>query len=106
MLKLALPGVSPLLSCAEVADEVADAAADAELAEATIAEASATEIVLVETVTPEEAVAVALSEEPDEEPEFELDPSENEPEIAAELSCSGLLSKKTIVGPATMFPMN
>ena len=103
---LAVAGISPLLSSADVGVEPsADAVA---LALARILLASSGEI--VEVLMEVEIVLLPLSTvvepeslDPESEPELEI--LDAEPVIARLLRSCGELSMKAIVGPATMLPM-
>lgn len=89
------------LSAATVPDAL-DAVA-VPLAESRMLDASSGEIVAVEI--DDEAVSVLLPSEPEDEVEFELELElVSVPETASKPIASGVLSRKAMVGPATMSP--
>ena len=99
----AVDGMVRSLSAAAVPDaSVADA-----VAEARMLDASSGEIVEVLTVVEAVSVLLPLSDEPESDPEeleLEFDDVESLPDVASSPIASGELSRKAMVGPATMSP--
>ena len=99
----AVDGIERSLSAAAVPDAPA---ADA-VAEARMLDASSGEIVEVLMVVEAVSVLLPLSDEPESDPEeleLEFDNVESLPDVASSPIASGELSRKAMVGPATMSP--